>query len=83
MPYVDELSVKTKVTARIAEYVREGGRYLGLCAGAYFAAKDLRFDAGGKQEVIGKRDLVSTACRGGLTLGLLPRHRRRPNIQPL
>ncbi|ANH78910.1 BPL-N domain-containing protein [Candidatus Chlamydia sanziniae] len=31
-------------TARIAEYVREGGRFLGICAGAYFGAKMVYFD---------------------------------------
>ena len=33
LPYVDELEVKTKVTKRIKEWVNEGGRYLGICAG--------------------------------------------------
>ncbi len=59
LPYVDELSLKTKATTRIAEYVREGGRYLGLCAGAYFAAAEVQFDLGGPKEVTGKRALVS------------------------
>ncbi|AAP05390.1 BPL-N domain-containing protein [Chlamydia caviae] len=31
-------------TARIDNYVREGGSYLGICAGAYFACKSLSFD---------------------------------------
>ena len=59
LPYVDELEVKSKVTRRIKEWVNEGGRYLGICAGAYFAAAEVRFDEGGEHQVIGKRDLVS------------------------
>ncbi|KAK4690100.1 biotin---protein ligase, partial [Tremellales sp. Uapishka_1] len=58
LPYVEELSMKTKVTRRIGEYVREGGRYLGLCAGAYFAAADISFDRGGPMEVTGTRELA-------------------------
>jgi biotin--protein ligase len=59
LPYVEELSVKTRVTKRIGEYVREGGRYLGICAGAYFGAKEVVFDQGGDMEVRGDRELVS------------------------
>ncbi|GMK55012.1 hypothetical protein CspeluHIS016_0200680 [Cutaneotrichosporon spelunceum] len=52
LPYVEELSLKTKATTRIAEYVRDGGRYLGLCAGAYFASAEVRFDVGGVKEAL-------------------------------
>ncbi|BAE81135.1 biotin apo-protein ligase-related protein [Chlamydia felis Fe/C-56] len=31
-------------TARIDNYIREGGNYLGICAGAYFACKSLGFN---------------------------------------
>lgn len=58
LPYVEELTTKTNVTKRIREYVLEGGRYLGICAGAYFGAGEVRFDMGGGLEVSGKRDLV-------------------------
>ncbi|BEI87350.1 uncharacterized protein CcaverHIS019_0100680 [Cutaneotrichosporon cavernicola] len=58
LPYVEELSLKTKATTRIADYVRDGGRYLGLCAGAYFASAEVRFDVGGTKEVTGKRALA-------------------------
>ncbi|KAL1406391.1 biotin holocarboxylase synthetase [Vanrija albida] len=58
LPFVEELSVKTKVTRRIAEFVQEGGRYLGICAGAYFGAAEVKFDVGGNKEVVGKRDLA-------------------------
>lgn len=63
LPFVEELSIKTKVTKRIAEYVSEGGRYLGVCAGAYFAASEVQFDIGGPKQVTGKRDLVSDSVR--------------------
>lgn len=58
LPYVDELSTKTKTTRRIREFVQEGGKFLGICAGAYFGSETVIFDQGGEMEVIGKRDLV-------------------------
>lgn len=58
LPYVDELTDKRPVTTRIKEYVQQGGRFLGICAGAYFASAEVRFDVGGGMEVAGKRDLV-------------------------
>jgi biotin--protein ligase len=58
LPYVEELTTKTRVTKRIRDFVEEGGRYLGICAGAYFGAEEVRFDVGGGLEVAGKRDLV-------------------------
>ncbi|WVQ79125.1 biotin-[acetyl-CoA-carboxylase] ligase [Cryptococcus sp. DSM 104549] len=58
LPYVDELTVKRGVTRRIKEYVEEGGRYLGICAGAYFGSGEVRFDVGGEMEVVGKRYLA-------------------------
>lgn len=66
LPFVEELSMKTKVTRRIREYVQEGGRYLGICAGAYFGSKEVHFDIGGSMEVKGDRELVCRAC--GLTV---------------
>lgn len=59
LPFVDELSLKTSATARIRQYVATGGRYLGICAGAYFASSEVKFDVSGENEVIGKRELVS------------------------
>ncbi|ORY24373.1 biotin-protein ligase [Naematelia encephala] len=66
LPFVEELTIKTKVTRRIKEYVELGGRYLGICAGAYFGAEEVRFDTGGEMEVVGKRDLAffPGACKG-------------------
>lgn len=62
LPYVDELTHKRPVTNRIREYVQQGGRFLGICAGAYFASAEVRFDVGGGMEVAGKRDLVGFFC---------------------
>jgi biotin--protein ligase len=59
LPYVSEMSGKSGIARRIKEYVSEGGRYLGLCAGGYFGSGEVRFDEGGKMEVMGKRELVS------------------------
>ena len=59
LPYVEELTLKTKATRRIREFVQEGGSYLGICAGAYFGSSEVRFDTGGDMEVVGKRELVS------------------------
>ncbi|KXS18005.1 hypothetical protein M427DRAFT_68150 [Gonapodya prolifera JEL478] len=56
IPYVKELGPKG--TELISNYVRKGGRYLGICAGAYFACSRLEFERGRKYyEVIGNREL--------------------------
>lgn len=65
LPYVEDLTARSNVTRRIVDYVRNGGRYLGICAGAYFGATECKFDVGGPHEVIGKRDLVSVSTRIG------------------
>lgn len=41
----------------IKQYVREGGSYLGLCAGGYYGASYVEFDKGGSLEVLGDREL--------------------------
>lgn len=43
---------------RIHDYVAKGGSYLGICAGAYFGAREIEFEKGGDLEVCGARDLV-------------------------
>ncbi|WVQ93402.1 biotin-[acetyl-CoA-carboxylase] ligase [Kwoniella sp. CBS 9459] len=58
LPFVEELTQKRGVTKRIRDYVELGGRYLGICAGAYFGTNEVRFDVGGPMEVVGKRDLA-------------------------
>ena len=39
------------------EFVENGGSYLGICAGAYFACDYIEFDKNGPLEVVGPRDL--------------------------
>ncbi len=41
----------------IRKYVSDGGKYLGICAGAYFAAAYIEFDLNGQLEVKGERKL--------------------------
>jgi biotin--protein ligase len=41
----------------IRSFVEEGGRYLGLCAGAYYASGRIEFEKGTSLEVVVDRDL--------------------------
>lgn len=41
----------------IRSFIYEGGNYLGICAGAYFASRMVKFDVSGPLEVIGERKL--------------------------
>lgn len=55
---------------RIADFVRRGGAYLGLCAGGYFGSARCEFEVGSDDpgmEVIGRRELAffPGVCRGG------------------
>lgn len=60
---------------RIADWVhQEGGRYLGLCAGAYFASSNIEFESGRAGfEVQGERPLkfFGGTCRGTAFPGFL------------
>ncbi|KAL8715044.1 MAG: hypothetical protein Q9220_001001 [cf. Caloplaca sp. 1 TL-2023] len=52
---------------RISQYVERGGRYVGFCAGAYYASKRCEFEVGDKKmEVVGNRELAffPGTCRG-------------------
>ena len=42
----------------IRAYVEEGGTYLGICAGAYYACKSIEWDKGRSDEIVGKRELA-------------------------
>lgn len=52
LPYCEDLR-----GANIKRYVHGGGRYLGFCAGAYFASRDIEFEKGTPLEVVGAREL--------------------------
>lgn len=54
-PYCEKLSGQGN--DHIRHYVETGGTYLGLCAGAYYAASRVEFDKQGPLEVIGNREL--------------------------
>ncbi|KAF3938349.1 hypothetical protein ABW19_dt0200963 [Dactylella cylindrospora] len=52
---------------RITQYIRRGGKYIGFCAGAYFASSAIEFEKGNvSMEVSGKRELgfFPGICRG-------------------
>lgn len=54
--YVEHLP--RPVLSRIRRYVRSGGSFLGICAGAYFSAAHVEFEKGRRgYEVVGKRHL--------------------------
>ncbi|GAB1608215.1 biotin--protein ligase-like [Argonauta hians] len=50
----------------IHNYVRNGGSYLGICAGSYFACDSIAFDRGGPLQVCGERHLkfFHGSCEG-------------------
>ncbi|KAI8818983.1 biotin-protein ligase [Fimicolochytrium jonesii] len=56
LPYVEHLEPHgTKI---VEDYVKNGGSYLGICAGAYFACKGVEFEVGRQgYEVVGGREL--------------------------
>jgi len=39
----------------IRQFIYSGGIYIGICAGAYFACKNIEFDIHGPNEVLGER----------------------------
>jgi biotin---protein ligase len=55
LPYVEKLSGKG--TTKIRNYISNGGKYLGICAEAYFASNYIEFEKGKVDEVVGVRPL--------------------------
>lgn len=49
--------LRGKGTEKISRFVKEGGSYLGICAGAYFATAEVIFEKGTPLEVHEKREL--------------------------
>jgi glutamine amidotransferase-like uncharacterized protein len=69
IPYLQAL--QGAANHRIRDYVINGGRYFGICAGAYYGSASICFEAGGVLEVIGKRELsFFPGCAEGPALGL-------------
>lgn len=46
-----------EAAVQISQFVEEGGVYLGICAGAYFAASAIEFEKGEPHQILGKRPL--------------------------
>lgn len=55
IPY--DRKLKGQGTANIRKFVEEGGSFLGICAGAYFASAEVIFEKGTSLEVHEKREL--------------------------
>ena len=55
LPYVAKL--QGAGVENIRKFVGKGGKYLGFCAGAYFASSYCEFEKGSDLEVCGERDL--------------------------
>lgn len=55
-PYAQKLNGKGNNI--IKQYVKDGGSYLGICAGAYYGSKFVEFDKNGSLEILEKRELV-------------------------
>ncbi|BGO91189.1 hypothetical protein NBRC10512_001223 [Rhodotorula toruloides] len=64
LPYLHDLGGTGN--KRIREWVEEGGSYLGICAGAYYACSSIAFEVGTPLEVAGERELAffDGVCRG-------------------
>ncbi|CAO3698264.1 unnamed protein product [Rhizopus stolonifer] len=60
-PYCEELNHQ-----KIKSYVQGGGNYLGLCAGAYYASREIEFELGTPLAIQGPRPLgfFPGLCRG-------------------
>jgi biotin--protein ligase len=70
LPYHDAL--QGAGNRNIAEFVRRGGNFLGLCAGAYYGCAAIAFEPGGPLEVIAQRELrffPGRACGPVYSLG--------------
>lgn len=55
LPYVAKL--RGSGIENIKKFIEKGGRYFGICAGAYFASSVCEFEKGSDLEVYGERDL--------------------------
>ena len=49
-----EQALGERGTEKIKDFVRRGGNYLGICAGAYFATDYVQFDLDGPLQVLGQ-----------------------------
>lgn len=56
IPYVEKLDGKGNL--QIKAYIKNGGSFIGICAGAYYASSHIVFNLGGPLEIIGVRHLA-------------------------
>ena len=54
VPYCELLSAQSN---KISSFMYNGGKYLGICAGAYFASSFVEFELNTPHQVVGKRPL--------------------------
>ncbi|KAF9911935.1 biotin holocarboxylase synthetase [Lobosporangium transversale] len=71
IPYTKDLN--GAINQKIQAYVQGGGRFCGICAGAYFASDHIVFQVGTPIEVQGERELKFFAgeCRGVVVPGFV------------
>ncbi|KAF9436348.1 biotin holocarboxylase synthetase [Entomortierella beljakovae] len=71
LPYVRDLN--GAVNTKIKDYVHSGGKFLGICAGAYYGSDRINFEIGSMLEVQGSRDLkfYPGECRGAVYPGFV------------
>lgn len=55
VPYHEAL--KGEGNRRIHDFIKKGGAFFGICAGAYYGCKEVEFDLGMPLEVLGAREL--------------------------
>lgn len=55
LPYLRAL--RGEPNKLIRTFISQGGSYLGICAGAYYGAREVVFEKGGPLEVVGSREL--------------------------
>jgi glutamine amidotransferase-like uncharacterized protein len=67
LPYCKKLNGRGN--AQIRKFVEEGGTYLGICAGAYYACRGIEFHKGRVDEISGPRELAFVDAIG---VGSLP-----------
>lgn len=72
LPYCRKLDGKRNALLR--QWVDGGGRYIGICAGAYYACAEVRFHVGRADEVTGPRELclLGAAAVGSLSEVAMP-----------
>ena len=60
-PYAERLNGQGN--DNIKSFVRNGGSYLGICAGGYYGSSHVEFDKGGPLEVCGDMELCFIKCK--------------------